>query len=109
MQYFLCFIFPPLAVASTKRPGALLLNCILTVCFWFPGVIHAFLVVGDYKAQQRTDAIVSAIKSTQNSGYAVPPKLNSKYSQNGGTIFIVIVVIAVIAFLVASYETTYGQ
>lgn len=60
MRWLLCFL-PPLAVLSCGKPGSFLLNVILTLCAYFPGVIHAFMVVGEYKADKRTDRIVRAM------------------------------------------------
>jgi len=53
MLYLLAIIFPPLAVLLTGRPIQALLNLVLTLCFWIPGVIHAILVVNEHKANQR--------------------------------------------------------
>ena len=40
------FLFPPLAVGIKSGLGpALLLNIILTLLFWIPGLIHALIVV----------------------------------------------------------------
>ena len=33
--------------------GSFFLSLILTLLGWFPGVIHAFFVVSDYKNEQR--------------------------------------------------------
>jgi uncharacterized membrane protein YqaE (UPF0057 family) len=62
MRYFLCFLFPPLAVFTTGRVGSLLLNIILTIFFWVPGIIHAILVVNDYYEDKRTRRVVRAIR-----------------------------------------------
>ncbi len=53
MRYFLCFLFPPLAVLTTGRIGALILNIILTIFFWIPGIIHAILVVNEFYEDRR--------------------------------------------------------
>lgn len=53
MLYFIAILFPPLAVLLTGRPFQALLNLILTLCFWIPGVVHAILVVNEHKANQR--------------------------------------------------------
>lgn len=53
MLYLLCLLMPPLAVILVGRPGSALLNLILTLFFWVPGVIHAILVVNDAKAEAR--------------------------------------------------------
>ena len=53
MLYLLAIVFPPLAVLLTGRPVQAVLNIFLTLLIWLPGVIHAFAVVGEHKANQR--------------------------------------------------------
>ncbi|MBP1969074.1 uncharacterized membrane protein YqaE (UPF0057 family) [Virgibacillus natechei] len=52
MLYLLCLI-PPLAVLVTGRPIQAILNFLLTLAFYIPGVIHAVLVVNEHKADKR--------------------------------------------------------
>ena len=63
MLYLLCILCPPLAVLLAGRPGAAILNVILTCLFWIPGMIHAFAVVGETKAEKRTQQLVGAIRA----------------------------------------------
>lgn len=63
MLFFLCVILPPLAVFLTGRMGSFVLNLILTLFFWIPGMIHAFFVVSDYKNEQRLREIAKDLKS----------------------------------------------
>ena len=65
MRYFLCIIFPPLAVLTTGRMGAFILNIILTIFFWVPGVIHAILVTTDYYEAKRHRQLVRAVKRSR--------------------------------------------
>ena len=53
MHYLLCILFPPLAVLLTGRIGAFLVSLLLTLLGWLPGVIHAFFVVNDARAEKR--------------------------------------------------------
>jgi uncharacterized membrane protein YqaE (UPF0057 family) len=62
MRYFLCLLLPPLAVFTTGRIGAFILNLFLTLFFWIPGVIHAVLVTNDYYAAKRHRQLVRAMK-----------------------------------------------
>jgi uncharacterized membrane protein YqaE (UPF0057 family) len=62
MRYFLCIIFPPAAVLTTGRIGAFILNCILTLFLWIPGVIHAILVTSDYYESRRHRQLVRVMK-----------------------------------------------
>lgn len=57
MRYLLCILLPPLAVMSTGRIGSTILNVLLTLCFWLPGMIHAFAVVNDYKQDKRVEQL----------------------------------------------------
>jgi uncharacterized membrane protein YqaE (UPF0057 family) len=62
MRYLLAIICPPLAVLFCGKPFQSLLNLLLTLCLWIPGVIHAFAVVSSHKADKRTDRVVKAIQ-----------------------------------------------
>ncbi|MBD1380851.1 YqaE/Pmp3 family membrane protein [Metabacillus arenae] len=53
MMYLLAVVFPPLAVLLVGKPFQAILNFILTLIFWFPGAIHAILVVKDKKDDKR--------------------------------------------------------
>ncbi|HYR57352.1 MAG TPA: YqaE/Pmp3 family membrane protein [Chthoniobacteraceae bacterium] len=63
MLFFLCVIFPPLAVLLTGRIGSFILSIPLTLLGWFPGVIHAFFVVLDYKNERRFRELARGVKS----------------------------------------------
>ncbi|MGZ3754254.1 MAG: YqaE/Pmp3 family membrane protein [Mucilaginibacter sp.] len=65
MRYFLCLIFPPAAVFTTGRIGALILNIILTICFWVPGVIHAILVTNDFYEARRHRRLVREVRRSR--------------------------------------------
>ena len=56
VRYFLSFLLPPLAVLLCGKPLLSILNVVLTVCGWFPGVIHALLVVNDHKSDVRAQS-----------------------------------------------------
>jgi uncharacterized membrane protein YqaE (UPF0057 family) len=53
VRYFLSFLLPPVAVLLCGKPLLSVLNLILTILGWIPGVIHALLVVNDHKRDQR--------------------------------------------------------
>jgi uncharacterized membrane protein YqaE (UPF0057 family) len=53
LLYLLAIILPPIAVLFVGKPFQALLNLILTLIGWIPGVIHAVLVVNEYKADKR--------------------------------------------------------
>lgn len=62
MLYVIAFFIPPLAVLLCGKPLQFLLNIILCLFFWLPGVIHAFLVVNNHLVEKQTDRIVEAIE-----------------------------------------------
>ncbi len=62
MRYIIAIFLPPLAVFLCGKPFQALINILLTLCFWVPGVIHALLVVNSHLADKRTDRVVDAIK-----------------------------------------------
>ena len=61
MKYLLCFLMPPLAVLLTHRPFSAFLNLLLTLCLYFPGAIHAILVVNMDRDEERHAEMISAI------------------------------------------------
>ncbi len=62
MRYLLAIILPPVAVLLCGKPIQALLNLLLTICFWIPGVIHALFVVNSYLADKRTEKVIAAVK-----------------------------------------------
>lgn len=64
MKYLLCLL-PPVAVLVCGKPMQALLNCLLTLLGYFPGVIHAILVVNSTNADNRTDRMIKAMKQQQ--------------------------------------------
>jgi len=62
VRYIIAIFLPPLAVFLCGKPFQALINILLTLCFWVPGVIHALLVVNSHLADKRTDRVVDAIK-----------------------------------------------
>ena len=60
MLYVLCVIFPPLAVLLAGKPVQAIVNVLLTLCLWLPGMIHAFFVVNESKADKRAKRYASS-------------------------------------------------
>ncbi|WP_408635964.1 YqaE/Pmp3 family membrane protein [Parendozoicomonas callyspongiae] len=67
MRYFLAIILPPLAVFLCGKPIQGILNIILTLLFWVPGIVHALFVVHNHLADKRNQELVDAIKSQEKS------------------------------------------
>lgn len=61
MRYLLAIIFPPAAVLLFGTGGQALLNVLLTLCFWFPGAIHAVLIVR-HSANQPGNGVVREMR-----------------------------------------------
>ena len=62
MLYLVAILLPPLAVLLAGKPFQALINVVLTLMIWIPGVIHALLVVNNYYADKRTQRVVDTIK-----------------------------------------------
>jgi uncharacterized membrane protein YqaE (UPF0057 family) len=62
MRYLLAIILPPVAVLLCGKPVQAVLNLILTMCFWIPGVVHALFVVNSHLADKRAEKMILAVK-----------------------------------------------
>lgn len=60
-MYFIAVLLPPLAVLLCGKPVQALLNCVLTLFLWIPGIIHACMVVSQYNADKNAARIENAI------------------------------------------------
>lgn len=60
MRYFLCVILPPIAVLSTGRNGAFILNIFLTALFILPGIVHAMIIINNYYEEKLNQEILDA-------------------------------------------------
>jgi uncharacterized membrane protein YqaE (UPF0057 family) len=56
--YLVAVILPPLAVLLAGKPFQAILNLILTLLFYVPGLIHALFVVHNHYADQRQDRLL---------------------------------------------------
>jgi uncharacterized membrane protein YqaE (UPF0057 family) len=63
MIYFLCIICPPLALLIRGKLGSVLLNLILYILGWIPGVIHAVLVISAQDKDRQNKKVIEAIKN----------------------------------------------
>lgn len=62
MRYLVAILLPPVAVLFCGRPIQALLNLVLTLCFWVPGVVHAVLVVNADAEEERNEKLIRAIE-----------------------------------------------
>jgi hypothetical protein len=53
------------AVFLCGKPIIGILNIVLTLCFWIPGVVHALFVVHSHLNDKQTQKIVNAIKKNK--------------------------------------------
>ena len=65
-MFILCILFPPLAALIAGGLMSGILNFILTLLGWIPGMIHAFMVVNNDKAEKRNQEQIQAIKEQTN-------------------------------------------
>lgn len=62
MRYFLAILLPPVAVLLCGKPVQFVLNIILTLLGFVPGIVHALLVVNDFHEDRRAEMIVRAVR-----------------------------------------------
>ena len=62
MRFLLALILPPVAVLLCGKPVQAVLNLILTMCFWIPGVVHALFIVNNDLADRRAEKMMAAVK-----------------------------------------------
>ena len=62
MRYLLAIILPPVAVLLCRKPSQAILNLILTLFFWIPGVVHAIFVVYSHLADVRAKKLILTVK-----------------------------------------------
>jgi len=54
MKWFFAIVFPPIALLLCGKPIQAILNFVLCLFGWLPGVIHAMLVVMDSRREDAT-------------------------------------------------------
>jgi uncharacterized membrane protein YqaE (UPF0057 family) len=62
MRYLLAILLPPVAVLICGKPFQAIINLVLTLMLWVPGVIHALFVAHNYYADQRNKELVAAVR-----------------------------------------------
>jgi uncharacterized membrane protein YqaE (UPF0057 family) len=65
MMYLLAILLPPLAVLLCGKPLQALLNVLLTLLGWVPGIIHACLVVSSHQADKRQDRLIREMRKVE--------------------------------------------
>jgi len=62
VRYLLAILLPPVAVLLCGKPVQALLNVVLTIMVWIPGVIHALFVVNAHLADGRNEKVINELK-----------------------------------------------
>jgi uncharacterized membrane protein YqaE (UPF0057 family) len=65
VRYLLAIILPPIAVLLCGKPVQAILNLLLTILFWIPGVVHALFVAHSHLADKRTDRLLEAVEKSR--------------------------------------------
>jgi len=68
MLYLVAILLPPVAVLFCGKPLQALLNLLLTLFFYFPGMIHALFVVNSHLADKRNKELIRAIERSGKIG-----------------------------------------
>jgi uncharacterized membrane protein YqaE (UPF0057 family) len=71
MRYLVALFFPWIAFFTMGKvwQGVLCLALQVTIIGWMPATIWAFISIGSYHAEKRTDRIVNAIQQAQPAQY----------------------------------------
>jgi uncharacterized membrane protein YqaE (UPF0057 family) len=56
-MYLLAILLPPVAVLICGKPLQALINLGLCLFLYIPGMVHAIMVVNEYKADRRAEKI----------------------------------------------------
>ncbi len=62
MRYLLAIVLPPVAVLTCGKPFQFLMNLVLCLLLWVPGMIHAILVVHEHHAERRSAEMIRALR-----------------------------------------------
>lgn len=54
-MYLLAILLPPVAVLICGKPLQAFINLILCLILYIPGMVHAIMVVNEYKADRRAE------------------------------------------------------
>lgn len=66
-MYLLAVLVPPLAVLICGKPVQALINLLLCLLLYIPGIIHAVMVVNEYKADRRAEKLLEKTRSGSTS------------------------------------------
>lgn len=87
MRYLIALFIPPLAVFMSGRPISAVLNIFLSLLFYFPGAIHAVMVVSGDAAEERNRELMTAV-----TGKPIPRKAKPEMrALIGGAVGILVV------------------
>jgi uncharacterized membrane protein YqaE (UPF0057 family) len=62
MRYLIALLCPPLGVLLCGKPFQAILNLFLSMCFYFPGALHALLVVSSTLSDGRHRELIAVTK-----------------------------------------------
>jgi uncharacterized membrane protein YqaE (UPF0057 family) len=61
MLTVLAVLCPPAAVIAIGKPSQGVLNLGLTLLLYFPGLLHALVIIGQYKTHQRNETLMRLV------------------------------------------------
>jgi uncharacterized membrane protein YqaE (UPF0057 family) len=62
MLYLVAILLPPVAVLLCGKPFQAIVNLVLTLLFYIPGLIHALLVVNNHYADKRAERVIKEMR-----------------------------------------------
>ena len=84
MLYLLAIFCAPLAVLLCGKPVQAAINFVLTLLLWIPGVIHAWAIVSESKADKRTATITQVMREEGDRAERLAKQQAGKDSESSG-------------------------
>lgn len=79
MKYIVAILLPPLAVLAWGKPKTFLINVVLTLLGWFPGIFHAFWAMSNPTRPQHV--VSPSVNTTKNRNK--PRDVHGKFLPDG--------------------------
>lgn len=103
MKTLVAILCPPVAVLFTGRPISALLNVVLTLFFWIPGIIHALIVQNADANERRHAEMMSAV-----TGQVIKPRVSGEKQLVTAVLLLMVILgaVSVVISAVAPVQST---
>ena len=77
MKYFTLIVCPPLLVLAMGKPTQAAINVFLSLFFYLPGLLHAYLMLQEQQDNLRTEKLIKAIRDSHTNPQPESPNPKS--------------------------------